>query len=300
MQRRIRALIVAAVVGLLGSLASWWTAPAVVAEASVECELDDPRLVEISGIAASIRHANVVWVHNDSSDAARIYGVDLASCAVVAEVTLRGVDARDIEGIAASRDARGRPVLWVADIGDNRDSWPNVGLYRIREPATLGRTSRKVREFRFTYEDRPHNAETLLVDGGRVWVATWQLARGGLYELLELRRNRDRAAGLVAIAERVGDVGPLITDGAIAPDGSGYVLRDYLDVHFFHGLPPGRKIASLPLPTQPQGEAITWAADGTALLTASEDDERIQRVEIPWWVRAGLHPPDHLVGDFSR
>lgn len=300
MQRGLRVLIAATLIALLGSLAPWWSATGAVGEAIVECELDDPRLVEISGIAPSIRHANVVWVHNDSSDAARIYGIDLGSCAVVAEVTLRGVDARDIEGIAASRDARGRPVLWVADIGDNRDSWPDVGLYRIREPAELGRTSRKVREYRFTYDDRPHNAETLLVDGGRVWVATWQLARGGLYELLELRRSRDRAGGPVAIAERVGDVGPLITDGAIAPDGSGYVLRDYLDVHFFHGLPPGRKVASLPLPAQPQGEAITWSADGAALLTASEDDERILRVQIPWWVRAGMRPPDHLVVDVNR
>jgi len=91
----------------------------------------------------------------------------------------------------------------------------------------------------------------------------------------------------------------LITDGAIAPDASGYVLRDYLDVHFFQGLPPGRKIATMPLPAQPQGEAITWTSDGSALLTASEDDNRILRVGIPWWVRAGMRPPDHLVTGLS-
>ncbi len=31
------------------------------------CRFDDRRLTEISGMAASLMHDNVVWVHNDSS-----------------------------------------------------------------------------------------------------------------------------------------------------------------------------------------------------------------------------------------
>lgn len=292
MRRRVLGLVLAT--GLLATTTI--TGPVAarqILDHQVLCTVNDPRLTEISGITPSMRHRDVVWVHNDSSDAARIYGIQLDSCAVVADVDLRGVEARDIEGIAGSEDSRGRPVLWIGDIGDNRDSWPDVGLYRIREPAQLGNSSRKVREFRFTYDDRPHNAETVMVEGNRVWIATWQLANGGLYTFSDLSRNE------VNIADRVGDVGPLITDGAIAPDASGYVLRDYLDVHFFQGLPPGRKIATFALPAQPQGEAITWAPDGRSLLTASEGDERIMRVEVPWWVRAGMRPPDHLVPALS-
>ncbi|HCL69480.1 MAG TPA: hypothetical protein DIC65_00410, partial [Actinobacteria bacterium] len=41
------------------------------------CRFDDRRLTEISGMAASLMHENVVWVHNDSSDAARLYALDL-------------------------------------------------------------------------------------------------------------------------------------------------------------------------------------------------------------------------------
>jgi hypothetical protein len=297
MHRRLTLGICVALTGVLGAAVPGWSATDVSLESSVLCTIEDPRLVEISGITFSIRHANVVWVHNDSSDAARIYGLDLDSCAVVAEVDLRGVSARDIEGIAAARDPRGRPVLWIGDIGDNRDTWPDVGVYRIREPAELGSTSRKAREYRFTYDDRPHNAETVMVAEDRIWIATWQLASGGLYELPGLTGKRDRDS--VLLGNRVGDVGSLITDGAIAPDASGYVLRDYLDVHFFQGPPPGRKIATLPMPAQPQGEAVTWTPDGSALLTASEGDNRILRVEIPWWVRAGMRPPDHLVTSVS-
>jgi hypothetical protein len=250
------------------------------------CRFDDRRLTEISGMAASLMHENVVWVHNDSSDAARLYALDLQTCDTVSELRLRGVQARDFEGLASTRNARGRAALWVGDIGDNRDSWPSVTLHRVWEPKTLGTRSRPVKSWDFTYPDRPHNAETLMVSGRSVWVATWQLATGGVYSV-PLRRT-------VSSAERLDDVGPLTTDGSIHPDERGYVLRDYLDVHFYVGLPPGRKVATFALPRQVQGEAITWTSDGTGLLIASEEDDRLLRVDPPWWVLAAMRPPDHL------
>ena len=250
------------------------------------CRFDDRRLTEISGMAASLMHENVVWVHNDSSDAARLYALDLQTCDTVSELRLRGVQARDFEGLASTRNARGRAALWIGDIGDNRDSWPFVTLHRVWEPKTLGTRSRRVKSWDFTYPDRPHNAETLMVNGRSVWVATWQLATGGVYSV-PLRRT-------VASAERLDDVGPLTTDGSIHPDERGYVLRDYLDVHFYVGLPPGRKVATFALPRQVQGEAITWTSDGTGLLIASEEDDRLLRVDPPWWVLAAMRPPDHL------
>ena len=270
------------------------TALAVAAPASAQkelpwtevCRFDDRRLTEISGIAASLIHDNVVWVHNDSSDAARLYALDLETCDTVSELRLRGVQARDFEGLASTRNARGRAALWVGDIGDNRDSWPSVTLHRVWEPKMLGTRSRPVKSWDFTYPDRPHNAETLMVSGRSVWVATWQLATGGVYSV-PLRRT-------VASAERLDDVGPLTTDGSIHPDERGYVLRDYLDVHFYMGLPPGRKVATFALPRQVQGEAITWTSDGTGLLIASEEDDRLLRVDPPWWVLAAMRPPDHL------
>lgn len=267
------------------------TAPIAHAAEDVEwqevCRFDDERLVEISGMARSLRHQNVLWVHNDSGDEAVLYGIDDRTCTTVAELRLRGVQARDFEGLASSVDSKGRSFLWVGDIGDNRDSWSDVSIYRVREPANLGVRSRSAKRWRFTYPDRPHNAETLMVQGKQVWVGTWQLASGGLYSV-PLERE-------VATAKRVGDVGSLITDGAIHPSGIGYVLRDYLDVHVFQGLPPGRRVATLALPAQVQGEAITWTADGRGVFITSEKDPRLIRVDLPWWVLASLRPPDHLV-----
>lgn len=244
------------------------------------CRFTDDRLTEISGMAHSSIDPHLLWVINDSGDDAVVYGIDSRSCATVSEVRLRGVRARDFEGLASSRDARGRPQLWVGDIGDNRDSWPDVSIYRVREPRERGSTTRTPRRWRFTYPDRPHNAETLMVSVDRVWAATWQLASGGIYSV-------PLSSG-VAIARRVGDVGPLTTDGSIHPSGTGFALRDYLDVHIYRGLPPGRRLATYALPPQMQGEAITWAPDGRSLFVASEKDTRLLRIYVPESIRSAL------------
>jgi hypothetical protein len=185
---------------------------------------------------------------------------------------MKGVKARDIEGIASSVDNQGRPILWVGDIGDNLDSWESVSIYRVREPKKLGKRSMKAKQFRFTYDDRPHNAETILADPEttQLWIVTKQLASGSIYKL-----PKKLSGTKVNIAENIGSVGGLITDGAVSPSGSGFVLRDYFDAQFFNGLPPGIPTEKIALPPQIQGEAITFSPDGSTVIVASEDDTRI-------------------------
>ena len=255
------------------------TVPASAADDVTEvCQFSDSRLTEISGMTFSLRHPDVIWVHNDSSGGPYIYAIDSTSCATLARVTVAGIDARDIEAIAAGRDGKGRPVLWIADIGDNLDSWPEVHLHRILEPKKLVDQSVTPRTYRVTYRDRPHNAETLLADPNstQLWIVTKQLAHGRLYKLPAHLSRTD-----LNVARPIEREGGLVTDGAISPDGSRFVTRDYVNAQLFKGLPPGMLDASVELPLQPQGEAVTWTPDGQALLIASERDDRLLRVEVP-------------------
>jgi len=245
-------------------------------EVSEVCRFTDERLTEISGLARSLRHPGTLWAVNDSSGGPYVYAIDERTCAVQARIELRGAAARDPEAIATGVDERGRPTIWVGDIGDNRDSWPTITLLALREPKRLADRAVAVRSWAFTYPDRPHDAETLLADpaSARLWIATKQLASGALVALDSVIAGGDRAL-------EVDRVGGLVTDGAVAPDGSRYVIRDYFDARIFEGLPPGREVMRIPLPAQPQGEAITWTADGEALLIASEGDDRLLRVQLP-------------------
>jgi hypothetical protein len=274
MRRLLVVLALLAGVSLIGGM------PRAVADDGVTevCRFTDERFTELSGMTMSLRHPGVLWLHNDSSGGPRIYAVDATTCRTLATITIAGIEARDIEAIASGRDRRGRPVLWIADFGDNRDNWPEVRLVRIREPAALTDQTVTARTYRFTYSDRPHNAEALLADphSSRLWVVTKQLAHGSLYAL-----PRHLSRSTVNVARKVRIEGGMVTDGAVSPDGSRYVLRDYVDAFIYTGLPPGRQQQRVYLPFQLQGEAITWTPDGSALLIAGERDDRLLRVEVP-------------------
>lgn len=248
------------------------------ADPNTVCRFTDKRFTEISGLATSIRHPGVLYLHNDSGDGPFIYAVDSSTCATIATLTITGVNPRDAEAIATGRDARGRPVIWFADVGDNLDSWPYVRVHEIREPKRLVSTTVDAREYRVTYGDSPHNAEALLANPAKpqLWIVTKQLAHGSLYRLpIPLR------PGVVNIARKIRQESGLVTDGSVSPDGLRYALRDYDEVEIYAGLPPGKRTATIPLPFQLQGEAITWAADGRSLLIASERDRRLLRVTLP-------------------
>ncbi|MGD9956260.1 MAG: hypothetical protein AB7O74_02875 [Candidatus Nanopelagicales bacterium] len=267
----------AAVVLVLGS---WWggVAPAYAVDDGVICRMTDDRLVEISGITWSAKHDGVYWVHADSGNGPYIYALDGTTCDVLARVRVSNIGARDLEAIGTGVDPQGRKVLWLADIGDNRDSWPEVRLHAILEPSTLVDQQVRATTYRFTYPDQPHNAEAILVSPTKaeVWVVTKQLARGAVYRV-------PLSTSGVATAKRVAEVGGLVTDAAMAPDGSRYVIRDYLAAQLYAAPVSAASIAAgarLTLPDQPQGEAISFTRDGRSLVVASERDDRLLAVAI--------------------
>lgn len=242
----------------------------------VQCIFTDSRFDEISGVTRSAQFPGVLYLHNDSSGGPRIYAVDEQSCKTKATFTIAGSRARDYEAIATGKDAQGRNVIWLGDIGDNQDSWPYVEILKIREPLNLKSQTVHARTYRVTYPDISHNAETLLASpfSPQLWLVTKQLAHGSLYSLPNPLRSTN-------LAKNLRTEGGLITDGAVSPQGDRYVLRTYFDATVYAGLPPGKAGITFDLPGQLQGEALTWTSDGKALLIASERDHRLLRVEIP-------------------
>jgi hypothetical protein len=253
--------------------------------AEVAVRLEDPRILESSGLALSRRHPGVLWTHNDSGGGPQLYAVG-SDGRTLATLTLAGVAARDWEAMAAGRDDRGRPALFVGDIGDNQDLWPEVAVYRVAEPARLRDATVPATRYRLRYADGPRNAEALLVDprSNRLYVATKDPDGGGLYRA-PARLRTDQ----VNLLQRVARVPPLVTDGGFAPDGRSLVLRDYQGAFVYTS--PGRRVAAFPLPPQYQGESLTVAADGQAVLVGSEGlHSEVWRVPLPAQVLARVAP----------
>ncbi len=169
-------------------------------------------------------------------------------------------------------------MLWLGDIGDNSDSWPSVRLHAIVEPEELVDQEVLSTTYRFIYEDGSHNAEAILADpsAAQVWVVTKQLATGGVWSV-------PLSTTAPAVATRVADVGGLVTDAAMSPDGTRYVIRDYLRAYLYGSPVSADSLAAetrIELPVQAQGEAITFTADGSALLVASERETALWRVPL--------------------
>ncbi|WP_240970468.1 hypothetical protein [Actinacidiphila epipremni] len=249
------------------ALALAWgcTAPAAANSGpSVAFTMSDPRITESSGLAASKLHLGVYWTHNDSSDGPYVYAVDSATGKTVARVTMRGIHPRDVEAISLGPDGD----LYVGDIGDNLDgAWKEVWIYRFAEPKTLHDQTVAVTRYTIRYDNGPRNAEAMMVQPttGRVYIASKNEDGGGLYE-----GPAELTAHGVNTFRRIADV-PWVTDGAFSPDGSRLVLRGYFwaSEYCWSGGAP-RKLTDLTVPMQPQGEGVTFTADGRALMFSSE------------------------------
>ncbi|TJZ57091.1 hypothetical protein FCH28_06400 [Streptomyces piniterrae] len=240
-------------------------------------------LAELSGIAMSARHPGVFYAHNDSGNPHQVLAIDCSGATgrLKATFTLSGVTNTDWEGIAVGPDENGRPSVHVGDIGDNLSSRTEISVHRFAEPDRLADATVSPATFRFAYSDGRHDAESLLVDpaSGRLYVASKVLgSRGRLY-----RAPLPPQPGQVNTLTPVGKGPVWATDGAYSPSGRSYVLRSGGPFGPNTGYvfdSAGTELAEVALPSQPQGEAVTYA-DCTSLLAGSENDNRIWRVPLP-------------------
>ncbi|MFF8290922.1 WD40 repeat domain-containing protein [Streptomyces sp. NPDC016309] len=249
--------------------------PAVAGEEDGGFTVEDARITESSGLAASRAHPGVYWTHNDQ-DGPRVFAVDSRTGKTVATVTLRGIGTpRDMEAISVGADG----AVYVGDIGDNLDgSWDHVWIYRFPEPKELRDQAVDATQYTVRYADGPRNAEALMVHPvtGRVYIASKKEDGGGLYEG-PARLSADGAN----VFRRIGEV-PWVTDGAFSPDGRELVLRGYFSARAY-AWEDGRLGAEkrLSAPIMRQSESVTYTADGSALMYGSEGSgSRVERVPL--------------------
>ncbi|MCZ2821147.1 hypothetical protein O2V63_12460 [Modestobacter sp. VKM Ac-2977] len=242
-------------------------------EPTTRCEITDPRLPELSGLASA---GESMLAMNDGGDRAEVLVLD-GACAV-GEVRTAEVDPYDPEDLALAADG----TIWLADIGDNAQSRETVALIGLRPDGTTVLT-------RLTYPDGPHDAEALLLapDGTPYLVTKEVLGASSVYrpdaplaDGATVPMSKVAALGLTLTGTPGGPVGRagqlLVTGGAVSSDGSRIALRTYTDAYVWplSGSDVVGALAGPPvrvaLPEAPQGEAIAFAANDRDLLVAGE------------------------------
>jgi hypothetical protein len=265
--------------------------------------LADERLVECSGMDVSATAEGLFWAVNDGGHGPFLYALREDGRSL-GRVRVRGARNRDWEGLDTFR-WRGRPMILIADFGDNKAQHDMHTLYIVHEPRlNRGRPGPSAVadvawRIVFTYPDRHHDAEGVAVDraGKKVLVLTKRDTPPLLFELpLEpLSPGRPVVARKVASVGRIpppsasdllqkyGPVMPQPTALDISADGRKAVVLTYKHAYLFER--GGRETWSaafngdpiqipLPLPWDAsdlrQREAICFSPDDRSLFVTSE------------------------------
>ncbi|HEY0139053.1 MAG TPA: PKD domain-containing protein [Nannocystis sp.] len=239
-------------------------------------------LTEASGLAFSRQTPGVVWTHNDSEDAPRLYTfTDLG--APLGTYALQGVEVRDWEDMALGPGPKqGQDYLYVGDIGDNNAEYAAVFVHRVAEPpvdpATTGVDASLggVESFQLTLPGGPRNCETMLVDpvSGDLYLVSKSVDGVSLV----FRAAAPLKSGMLTeVATLELGAGGLTTGGSVTAAGDWVVVRTYFAVRMWHraaGTALHKAFAGagceVPVAMEMQGEAIGFAAQGLDYYTTSE------------------------------
>jgi hypothetical protein len=234
---------------------------------------------EASGLAASRKNKNVLWVHNDDGPAC-VYAMTPEG-KHLGVYNLEGAKLRDWEDIAIGPGPEPNvDYLYVGEIGDNFSKYKSIKVYRVPEPNVDANqnpaavTLRDVETIELVYPDGPENAETLLLDPltkdiyivskegtSRVYRAAYPQSTTGKTKLEQVAKLHWGTA----------------TAGDISPDGSEIIIRGYFGASLWTRSKDGPlwkafegSECSIPIALEQQGEAICFDPNGTGYYTTSE------------------------------
>lgn len=252
---------------------------------------------EASGITESGTAPGLFFLVDDSTGTNALAVVD-GQGDLVTRVELTGMSAANAEALTAGPCGAAVPrpdggtdglCLYVGDIGDNAETRPDIAIYRTTEPDLSGVVPGAdhlivaTDEWRYTYPDRPQNAESMLIASDGSIIVVTKPKNGAPH-----RMYRGAPGGgtleFVREFEMPGSPRPMrtILTGNVATDAAAtpgrVLLLTYDDVHEYTAPDPSADLAgfpdwpnrSLPFPQLPQAEGIAGAADGCGYVIASE------------------------------
>jgi len=263
--------------------------------------VENKAITEASGITASYRNPNLLWMVNDGGNGPVLYAVsekgeDLGEVLVEDSIN---VDWEDL----ASVIIKGISYLLIADVGDNSARREFCTIYAVKEPDILeGKLSNRFSvksawRILFRYEDGPQDCESIAADvkNQRILLLSKRTRPPVLYYLPLIPSPSDSSH--VLIARKLTDV-PAIQERKkqdtnttslweryramptamdISPDGTSMAVLTYEEILFFNRRPQQSWRAAIhgcpkriPIPRLPQAEALCFGADGKTIYLTSE------------------------------
>lgn len=240
-----------------------------------QLKISNPELEEISGLAFSHVHPNLMYVHVDSGGEAAVYMLDSLGNEL-GKINLEKAKNRDWEDIAVGPGPGGKSTVFVAEIGDNLAVHNKIRIYFFTEPNPIQKNLNvNPKEIELTYPGGARDAETLLVDpaSGELYIVSKRDAKNTLYRVPKSAFSS--GSGVLEELHQF-DFSSSI-GGDISQDGSQILIKNYFTVYYWERKSGEsvesalrRKPFKLPYVPEPQGEAIGFNPTGSAYFTISE------------------------------
>jgi hypothetical protein len=238
-------------------------------------KLANPLLEEVSGLVASQRYPNRLYVHTDSGGEAAVFVLDTLGNEL-GRLDLSGLKNRDWEDIAIGLGPNGSSYIYIAEIGDNEAKHEEIYLYRFAEPELLQPIpSDAIEQVKLQFPGGPKDAETLLADPitGTLFIVSKREPKNALYQISATAFERGSAT-----LEKVHEFEfNSSVAGDISKDGSQILIKTYLAVFYWKRTDKQSLVEALKAPPvrlpyvpEPQGEAIGFNFKGDGYFTLSE------------------------------
>lgn len=227
----------------------------------------NPIVNEISGIADSKINPGFLWGQEDSGTPPQLYLINHDGT-VAKTIPLKGATNRDWEDMALFDND-----IYIAETGDNNQTYTEYRFYKFPEPASATDTIRNIETINFTYPDGSHDAEAFLIDPAtkNIYIITKRDNPSRIYKL-------SYPYGSLNVVTYVGSLSYNgVVSAAMSPDGKEIIVKNYTGL-FYYKHSSTRSIeqtlqtsyTKLPYKLEPQGEAISFASNGTGFYTLSE------------------------------
>ena len=254
-------------------------------------EIENTRLLEVSGIVSSQKYPGFYWAQNDSGNPNSIYLLD-SSGKGTKEVGLKGSANRDWEDISLFVESNGSSTIFLGDFGDNNNAWPFCTIYWLNEPEVTSLpnfTSINTSYITFTLPDGSRDVECMLIDqkSKDIYLISKRDFKKRLYKIAANKLIPSSRVVAEFIEELNFSIPPsmdnslqkasYITAGSVSKDNSEILIKSYTQVFYWRRKSGERIEDALMRPSknidyvvEPQGEAISFDAKGSAFVTISE------------------------------
>ena len=236
-------------------------------------ELENEKITESSGIAASTLAKNRFWTHNDSGDKARLFAFD-SKGRHLGTAKIDDASSKDWEDMASCQ-IKGRSFLVVGDVGDNGRRRKSYKLFIVDEPENPKKETSPAGTIEFTFEGGPQNCEAIAVDETQrlILLASKSLLSSSIYYIPWPKRSARNV-----VAKKLTDIPiPVVTGMDISADGRNIVFTSYVagyEINKDPNEPWEEALRRTPylitVPARMQGESVCYSRDGKSLYFTSE------------------------------